>query len=207
MKIIFIAIVLALLSATHAQAQDKRLRADWMRNSTNESGFNVERGQAQSGPFARIGGTATGIITYTDTGLMAATQYCYRVNAFNLIGESGYSNIACATTPATLAIVKAGTGSGVVTAAGINCGPTCSAEIQANAVLSLIATPDVGSVFAGWAGAPDCSDGNVTMNANISCTATFNLAPPPVAPSQLILTIVDSTGKPITIVIPGAVGP
>ena len=207
MKIVFFAVILALLSATHAQAQDKRLFTAWTDNSTNEIGFNVERGPAQSGAFARIGGTATGVTSYTDTGLMAATQYCYRVNAFKSAGESAYSNVACAATPATLAIVKAGTGSGVVTAAGINCGPTCSAEIQANAVLSLIATPDVGSVFAGWSGNTDCLDGNVTMTTNIGCTATFNLAPPPNAPSQLILTIVDSTGKPITIVIPGAVGP
>ncbi|MHA2610064.1 MAG: InlB B-repeat-containing protein [bacterium JZ-2024 1] len=82
--------------------------------------------------------------------------------------------------PATqfnLTVTKAGTGSGTVTSnpAGINCGTTCSTSFPSGSTVTLSATPDPGSSFAGWSGDPDCSDGQVTMNANKTCTATFIL--------------------------------
>ncbi len=41
--------------------------------------------------------------------------------------------------------------------------------------ISLSATPDPGYTFKGWTGHSDCSDGNVTMNGDRSCTANFEL--------------------------------
>ncbi|MDE2180609.1 MAG: hypothetical protein KGJ40_07160, partial [candidate division NC10 bacterium] len=74
----------------------------------------------------------------------------------------------------TLTVTKAGTGSGTVTSspAGINCGSTCSGSFASGTAVTLTATADAGSTFAGWSG--DCNgSGQVTMNANKSCTATF----------------------------------
>lgn len=71
-----------------------------------------------------------------------------------------------------------GTGNGTVTSspAGINCGSTCSSSYNSGTVVTLTATPATGSTFAGWSGT-GCTTGTVTMNAGITCTATFNPQP------------------------------
>ena len=75
----------------------------------------------------------------------------------------------------TLTVAKQGTGSGTVTSipAGINCGTDCAETYNSGAVVTLAATPDGQSTFAGWSGDADCSDGVVTMNGAKNCTATF----------------------------------
>jgi len=80
-----------------------------------------------------------------------------------------------------LQIVRNGDGGGTVTSSppGINCGSTCSAIFSSGQTVFLTATPASGSAFAGWGGDSDCADGNVTMNANKTCTATFSLLGPP----------------------------
>ncbi len=71
---------------------------------------------------------------------------------------------------------KAGAGTGTVAGnpSGTPCGAGCSGFPAGNEVV-LTALADAGSVFAGWSGDADCSDGMVTMSANRSFTATFNL--------------------------------
>jgi len=76
----------------------------------------------------------------------------------------------------TLTVIKTGTGSGIVTSspAGISCGADCSEDYDKGTVVTLTAAPDTGSIFTGWSGDADCSDGTVTMNADRTCTATFD---------------------------------
>lgn len=76
-----------------------------------------------------------------------------------------------------LSVAKAGTGSGTVASspAGITCGADCAEPYLSGSVISMSATPAGDSVFAGWSGDADCSDGSVTMSGNLSCTATFNV--------------------------------
>ncbi|PKP53290.1 MAG: hypothetical protein CVT90_02285, partial [Candidatus Altiarchaeales archaeon HGW-Altiarchaeales-3] len=80
----------------------------WQDNSNNEIGFKIERKTGTTGIFtqiATIGATvSTGSgVYYEDTGLVANTTYCYRVRAYNIAGDSSYSNEACATTdPSTI---------------------------------------------------------------------------------------------------------
>ena len=76
-----------------------------------------------------------------------------------------------------LTVLKAGTGGGSVTSSpsGISCGTTCSSSFDGGTVLTLSATPDGSSTFAGWSGA--CSGAGtcaVTMDAAKTVTATFN---------------------------------
>jgi hypothetical protein len=77
----------------------------------------------------------------------------------------------------TLSVTKTGTGSGTVTSndGGIDCGADCSQTYAAgtNPVVVLTATADAGSGFVGWSNDPDCVDGSVTVDANMTCTAEF----------------------------------
>ena len=76
----------------------------------------------------------------------------------------------------TLTVTKAGTtGTGTVTSspAGIDCGLDCTEPYNSGTAVTLTATPAVGSLFSGWSGVSDCSDGIVTMDAIKTCTATF----------------------------------
>jgi hypothetical protein len=77
----------------------------------------------------------------------------------------------------TLTVTKTGTGSGTVTSSpvGINCGGDCSEDYIYETFVTLTPAPDTGSAFAGWSGDPDCSDGVVTMDAAMTCTASFTL--------------------------------
>ncbi|WP_167736056.1 Ig-like domain repeat protein [Nocardioides sp. 503] len=53
-----------------------------------------------------------------------------------------------------LTVTRAGSGSGTVTGdpAGLSCGTTCVQTLPSDAVVTLTATPDAGSVFTGWSG-------------------------------------------------------
>jgi len=68
-----------------------------MDKSENENGFKIERATSSSDlvEIARVG---TNVTSYSDTGLNRGTKYYYQVRAYNAAGNSGYSNIASATT-------------------------------------------------------------------------------------------------------------
>ena len=71
----------------------------WTDNATNEDGFKVERSNiGSSGPFSEIASTTANAVSYSNTGLIAAAIYWYRVRAFNVGGDSSYSNVASSTT-------------------------------------------------------------------------------------------------------------
>jgi hypothetical protein len=77
------------------------IRLQWSDNSANESGFNLMRKVGVSGSYAKIavGANSTSL---TETGLSAATQYFYKVSAWNGGGESTFSTEISVNTPANL---------------------------------------------------------------------------------------------------------
>lgn len=87
-----------------------------------------------------------------------------------------------ANSPATsfqLSVTLAGSGSGTIVSApaGISCTPTCAASFTSGTKVKLTATAKSGSFFAGWAGNCTGTSGcNLTMTANKSVTATFNVS-------------------------------
>jgi hypothetical protein len=80
-----------------------------------------------------------------------------------------------------LSMTKLGDGSGTVTSSpiGLDCGPVCQAGFPQGSIVQPLAVADPGSLFVGWGGEADCGDGQVRMNKDRSCTATFDLEPTP----------------------------
>jgi len=85
-------------------ASSSTINLTWTSNSTNETGFHVERAHDSGGgpgTFVQVGSVGASETTYPDTGLTASTTYWYRVRAYNASGDSAYTNDASATTSAT----------------------------------------------------------------------------------------------------------
>ena len=72
----------------------------WNDNSTNETGFEIQRctGNKCSG-FIRLNTVGANVFSYQDTNLLPRTSYRYRVRAYNAAGSSAFSNVAGAKTP------------------------------------------------------------------------------------------------------------
>jgi surface antigen/pimeloyl-ACP methyl ester carboxylesterase len=81
-----------------ASASTSQINLSWTDDANNETGFKIERKTGAAGRWSEIATAAANVITYSDTGLAASTQYYYRVRASNSAGDSGYSNEASATT-------------------------------------------------------------------------------------------------------------
>ncbi len=81
-----------------------------------------------------------------------------------------------------------GAGQGTVKSspAGISCPGACEGEFNRGAVVTLTATPKVGSAFAGWSGSAGCTGTDPCEveleDTNLSVTAEFVPAPAPLAP-------------------------
>ncbi len=85
------------LTATAVSAS--RINLSWTDNSTNESGFKIERCTGPScTDFVQIAVMGSGVTTYSNTGLTSSTTYTFRVRAYNAGGDSNYSNTASAMT-------------------------------------------------------------------------------------------------------------
>ncbi len=103
-----------------------------------------------------------------------------------------FSNTSPTPTMRTLSVLKQGGGTGTVTSspAGISCGATCSTTFTDGTSVTLSATPDSGSTFAGWDGEGCTGTGTCTvvMSQAREVTATFGvevqepLPPPPEDP-------------------------
>jgi titin len=82
-----------------AVASGSQVSLSWQSNSTNQTGFKVER--ANDSGFTQgltlLTTTAATVTTYTDTTVTVGNTYYYRVRATNSFGDSANSNTASAT--------------------------------------------------------------------------------------------------------------
>jgi len=75
------------------------INLSWADNSTNETGFNIERSLTGTSGWTQVAMAPAGATSFTDGGLGVSTSYYYRICAFHyLFGNSAYSSTASATT-------------------------------------------------------------------------------------------------------------
>jgi hypothetical protein len=81
------------------------IKLTWADNSTNETGFELQRSTTLAGPYQAIATTSHDVREYLDSNLAAATRYYYKVRSVALTGESQY--ITASGTTATSSVTPA----------------------------------------------------------------------------------------------------
>ena len=79
-------------------ASNTLVNLSWSDNSSDESGFRVER-QTGTGNFQVIASPSAGTTSYSDSSVAESTTYTYRILGFNNAGTSGASNVQQVTIP------------------------------------------------------------------------------------------------------------
>ena len=88
-------------SAAHAAPyQGQWITVTWTDNSTNETGFRIERAGTSTGPWTSVVTTPANVTTFNDVQYFAREQAeCYRTFAVNSYGDSPASNVFCTAVP------------------------------------------------------------------------------------------------------------
>src|SRR5262249_5212672 len=76
-----------------------QLTLSWIDDSTDESGFAIERKTGMKGTYGQIATTAANVTSYVDPTVDAGVSYYYRVLSFNTGEGSLYANESCGSTP------------------------------------------------------------------------------------------------------------
>jgi hypothetical protein len=117
------------------------------------------------------GGAGTGFVSRSPAGISCGTSSTCFVSMNDVRSVTPFFKL-----PVTVTVTKSGAGGGTVTSspAGINCGNTCSYGFEPGPAVTLTATPDAYSVFAGWTNL--CAGGTSTCQLISGGTlgATFN---------------------------------
>ena len=93
---------------------------NWTDNSTNETGFQIERSLLASSGYTLITTTAANTTSYINTSLASGTQYFYRIRATNATGNSTYTSVVSSTTGVRRFLIDFGSTTYPTTATGWN---------------------------------------------------------------------------------------
>lgn len=96
------------------------LLLNWTDNSSNETGFQIERSLSAGSGFSLIATTAANATSYISTGLGSGTQYFYRIRSTSGAGQSAYTTVATATTGLKRFLLDFGAPTVTTTASGWN---------------------------------------------------------------------------------------
>jgi len=91
-------------NAVATAASTSQIDVLWQDNSSNENGFELQRSTSgASGAFSLRASLPANTTAFSDSGLTASTQYCYKVRAYQTKGPKTYfspfSAVVCAATP------------------------------------------------------------------------------------------------------------
>lgn len=82
---------------TATAVSSSQINLIWTDNSSNETGFKIER-STNGSSFTQIATVNAGVTNFASTGLQKNRLYYYRVLSYNAAGNSAYSNVASART-------------------------------------------------------------------------------------------------------------
>src|SRR5579859_2985831 len=71
----------------------------WSNNDNTADGFKIERATSSLGPWTLIAEVLANPTIYQDAGVVPNGIYYYRLRAYNVGGDSGYSTVASGSTP------------------------------------------------------------------------------------------------------------
>ena len=154
------------LSATPASGT--RINLAWVDNSSNETGFRIERAPnvaGAPGSFVQIASVGANVQSYGNTGLAVGTTYWYRVRAYSTVGNSAYTGQVSATT-LNRPPVPTGLQATAVSAAAVDVSWT---DVDTETSYRLERAPDVG-------GAPGTFGSAITLGANVTSRRVTGLA-------------------------------
>jgi hypothetical protein len=164
-----------LLLALASQVRAEQVSLAWDANTEPDlGGYKLYYGTASKAYSQVIDVGKNSQVTVSN--LNQGVTYFFAVTAYNLQGEeSDYSNEINNTVQHQyrLTVSKRGSGNGIISGSGINCGADCDQWFDEGTLITLTANPGQGSVFVGWSG-DDCSgvgECTITLNADKTLTA------------------------------------
>jgi hypothetical protein len=178
----------------------------WQDNSEGETGFAVDRKLTTDTDFTELVVVDPNTVTYTDSTVLVGESYVYRVRVLGLDGGEAVSPETQPVTPApgesaslTIVFASDSTGSGSVSSSpeGLSCtlaeGGICQANFPVGNTVTLTATPEPLSAFAGWV--EGCESTSTTCDVQLTESKTIVVR---FVPQQNTLTVQkagDGTGR------------
>lgn len=171
-------------------ARAGRIELSWQYDAEAALGFVILRQEASSeaalatAPFRTLTEVAADTTTFTDNTVTEGQYYRYQIQALSGGGRSSPAtseSITPRSQQVMLSVLRVGQGSGVVTSepAGISCtadGTGCQATFAAETEITLTATPNASSDFAGFSGACSGASCTLVLETDEQVTVTFNEA-------------------------------
>ena len=165
-----------------AATEDTASSLNVLANDSDPDGDPVSFVGATAGSHGAVS-CVSGVCTYTPAADYNGTDsFTYTISDGRGTSDVGTVNVTVAPVDEprqTLTVTRVGNARITSAPAGIDCGDICTAEFELGTIVTLMATPDPGWTFSGWAGACDGSAGCVvTVDGGKSVTASFALPAP-----------------------------
>lgn len=158
---------------TAAAASGSVINLTWADNSSNETGFRVER-SGDGINWSEIGITGSNATGFASNGLVAGSAYFFRVRAYNSNGFSAYSNTGNAVTTGSACV----TGTPLLTLTSTAAYVKPGAAVGFNAALTNTDSSACGAATFALSGSDGSSAGSFPLGAGASTTTIWSTTAP-----------------------------